>query len=495
MIWNADLSSWLTKDDLRHKLFEQHRDNNNRGQPAIRLRFLAKRRQQMDLSHVTIVDIPLSTGVIGIAGPVIHSFTEGIPSDYITTIQEQQSVQQKQQQQQQLSKQQQQQQQQNDVFFQRSTIDAAICVPVYGGEKYFKYLPEFILHHTNIGFEHIVIGVIDSEMDGDTIDMLRHTLYDFIAQGVVSLSPVELEDFDCELNVRKTIFINTCLYYTKSFARHVGIWDLDEFWIPSSTLPTKDVQPESVTSTWKLHDPLWVESNYSTAISISSALNVLHLYQQSAECSQQWCFHSYPSRTVFLKRDGDGNLLKNHDGTSTIGRNRYISHDFDRRYPNVSMIWRKSISRTKYTHFVGLHEGGSCRFNGIQDSPFLSRKETAAVVGTYSHTEDGKIDSTNRKKNYCRNLAVKSPIFGSVHHFKSLARLRPTEDEDYKTICLAVREEGGDDAEEGGCAVDEYIERFGRTVYLQLMAREEKRKNRQGSRKIENLKGIDEDGE
>jgi hypothetical protein len=420
-IWSADLAPFLSKEDLRQRILQQ-----DDGATAIRLYFWAAaaaakkegNQTQSRRSPLMSVDIPLSTGVVGNAGPQTVQ-----PSSSSLMIQEEQE--------------------QEDPS--PPNMEAALCVAIYGDDA-LRVLPEFILHHSNIGFGQVIVGIVDGLMGSVQMAKAHDALADFVDEGRVTLAAFGLPDLDCEVNVRKIHFYNSCLYHSKGLAKYVGIWDVDEYWVPPLDRTEGVIETKNQTSSSSLslfQDDIWKQSNYSSAISVSQAMATVQEYQESANCGEEWCFHAFPSWIVYMRRDSHDHIPSERSGL--------VATDFHLREKDIDWSWSKSITRTKYANMGGLHQTGSCRFGNSKK--FLPRKAVEWNVVPYGPKEQS-----------CRNLRQNG--FGMIHHYYSLNRIRSHENKDYREECM--------EGNQMTCPGDEYVERFGKTVQQQLLARQEK---------------------
>jgi hypothetical protein len=301
-----------------------------------------------------------------------------------------------------------------------------------------KYMPEFVQHHKNVGFEQIVIGFIadlgSSEMIG-----IQQRLASYIEEGTVVLAAATAPGMDCGTELLKVAFYQSCLYHSKGTSEYVGIWDIDEFWVPSPSfrlLPpdteTSSADRSTAISPLLLNDPLWKESQYAERYSVTQAMNALKTYQQYYGCSDMdWCFHSFPSYTVHRKQ-------RKHKQTR---RTDLITQDFERRDAESNQVWIKSIAKTKNTFLGGYHEFGSCRLGNSSRLQNPGENETLRKT-PYNNSDE----QTN-----CRNLRIDG--FGNLDHFMNLIRKRgsiPHLDKTYPR--------------------NDYVKSFGRTVKAQLKA-------------------------
>jgi hypothetical protein len=351
------------------------------------------------------VDIPLSTCVVGSAGPQISS-KQRSPQLFEFS------------------------QNQNDTpplsisnysHTDHSPLGASVCLCIYGkiGQK---HLLRFVQHHTNIGFEQVIVGVQDSKV---LLEAVRSTLSRFIEDGTVLLSFIRFDEMGCKSDVANTLFYQTCLYHAKGVSEYVGIWDIDEFWVPPSDfslLPEEkqlDLYPQQA-------DSVQQQRPYK----IMHAMKALEAYQAENGCHEfDWCTHTFPSFVVHLRRDLEG---------KHVNKTSNFSDRFDRRdMTSDKDTWKKSIAKTALTFAGGFHEFGSCQYHGD--------------FTTYHNPQDRFIHEHGRKIPYqCRDLILDE--FGTMHHFFDLLGQRtPDEIENYATL-----------------PVDEYMQWYARNVEEQI---------------------------
>jgi hypothetical protein len=159
-------------------------------------------------------------------------------------------------------------------------------------------------------------------------------------------------------------------------------------------------------------DPLWQHSNYSTAWSIQDIMDAIEKSYDDNGCGQRWCYHMFPSYTVYLDEE--------------YNRTGRIIDDFYKRTKNSTRVWKKSIIQTRYAMMGGFHLSGSCHY---PDDPEF-----------YSFAAEPE----------CLPQIWDSGEAGSVHHFVSLVGYR--EDPYFESDVIE----------------DEYLVLYGKTVSMQL---------------------------
>jgi len=450
-----------------------------------------------DPTPILTADIPISTGNVGHGGPQIMRSTMTRRVPHKDNAHENP------------------QQQQDDPSSARADNDGAssstaLCVAIYG-VKTLKYLPEFILHHSNLGFGPIIVGVIDATLGSTVLHRVVKNLQDFVEDGIVEVAAMGLPSpqmpaLKCEVNVQKVHFYNTCVYHAKGRAPYVGIWDIDEFWMPpqhnigpdilnSQTIPSL----QAPSSTGGIDNNVWGQSNYSCAVTVGEAMQRVQAYHEQAGCGEEWCYHAFPSYRVRLQRHPSTAV----DSTSTtsssrttwtntiIPRNNRIYHDFGLRQTDIDWDRSKSITRTKYAHMGGIHQTGSCRYPS-KPNKFQTRGNTLWTRRLYVNQTTGtaSTNTSSALKQKCRNLRG-PPRFGTIHHFWSLNGIRSTEMTFFERRCILGKklEDDGDDDHyddddasldpskldlpdsEEACVMDEYVQLFGTTIRAQLEQR------------------------
>lgn len=351
-IWRCNVTKYLQKSDIMTQVAAR-----NGKQSSVRIRLLwygnethGLREEPFDKSQVTELEIPLHTAVVGHGGPQIRSRDHG----YFSSTNNEKSMQ------------------------------VGICLSIYGDNPS-QYLPEFVQHHKNIGFQQIVIGV-ETTMGSNDLSRAEAILRPYIDEGFVVLQATGLKTFfNCTVEIQKLHFYHQCLYHFKGLSKYIGIWDLDEYWLPpdrskkfvdnyksiphhegfSGTNPYArrvnnitvnqpfsnffvSRHPLVVPSDRVTSDPLWQGSNYTTALSIQATMEAIEKSYDDIGCKQRWCYHLFPSYSVHAKK-----------GITRTGR---IGNDFYKRIENSTRTWKKSIVQTRYAMMGGFHVSGSCQY-------------------------------------------------------------------------------------------------------------------------------------
>ncbi|KAG7357887.1 glycosyltransferase family 92 protein [Nitzschia inconspicua] len=430
LMWTANLTQLinLSKIDLKHRL-------DSSPLTALKLEFwIQPKTSFLQQTHRTVsanvtklvqLEIPLLTGVVGHVGPQLGPFTSpsmrqksSASNQHMAPVAPSALLQEK--------------------------VDAVVCVAVFG-QHVLKNIPEFVTHHVNVGFSHVIVGILDSELDGQNIRAAQDILVDFLEDGTISLAAANLPHMKCDEDISKLNFYSSCLHHVKGFAEYVAIFDIDEYWVPhrkaeGNVLDVQRLQPfpPSIVA----NDPLWKESPYHEYQSIVETMKVIHQFQIEAGCGEEWCFHTFVSLQVERKSN-------NVPWEQRTGR---ITDDFGLRGTGWDTPESKSIARTKYTNMIGFHQPGSCRYSAHQPYQADVGAYWIPIANVTLYKETGT----------CQNLFFpESDVFGCMHHFYSL-----NSDRSWDNTLLA------------NATKDEYVHNFGKTVQQQLNSKKQLAKNR-----------------
>ena len=108
------------------------------------------------------------------------------------------------------------------------------------GRRILPLFLEFIQHHLLLGVDHIFLSANFHWGSRRMITLLR-LFRTYISEGSVTMASQAGDNVDYmasvygiywKRNVLKLMQINMCLYLSKGVADYVGVWDLDEFFIP-----------------------------------------------------------------------------------------------------------------------------------------------------------------------------------------------------------------------------------------------------------------------
>ena len=394
LIWQTNITSWVAREDLRLLPSERQLQNSIRAHFSVGTGRKTHSKQHREIHPILSVDIPLATGSVGNVGPSepIRTNTHGPPDEV--------------------------------SYFAHPPVGAALCVATFG-PKIQKFLPEFLEHHRNMGFEHIVLGVLDSDVN-KVMPNLTHRLSSYIQDGSVVLVPAAAPQMQCHTELLKVAFYNSCLYHAKGIAEYVGVWDVDEYWVPPDELLGRNDSERS-------------RQRNSYVVETMERIKNHHRRYGCGE--RDWCFHGFPSYTVHRRQTNSGKEV------AYDSRQRLVDL-FERRDKTSNTIWLKSIAKTKYTYSAGYHEFGSCQ---------RPKNATAHPWDVFNPGEDSslrELDYSNGNNEtpaaQCRNLRRLG--FGSMHHFKNLVTRRGT----------IPNLRNGTNSKDDAYPRDEYIEYYAR---------------------------------
>jgi hypothetical protein len=178
IIWRCNVTYYMDKHDLLKQV--QHLDT----APMVRVHF-SLRYQHEPLAKIATIDIPLDTGVAGLGGPQIRGNS-------------------------------------SKSYFLQRPVPVGLCAQTYGDEV-LDYVEEFVQHHLNVGFGSIVIGVSGTK-DSDRLKRAQRILKKYIENGVVVLA-YNGYPWDCDTDVGKMQFYQSCLYHHKGITKYSATWD------------------------------------------------------------------------------------------------------------------------------------------------------------------------------------------------------------------------------------------------------------------------------
>jgi len=118
-----------------------------------------------------------------------------------------------------------------------------MCVPGMESNPSVKILPlflEFVQHHLLLGVDHMFMAA-NFAWDSPHMDRLLQIYRSYIDEGKLTMASQAGDGVDFmatfggihwNRNVLKVTHINMCLYLAKGMSDYIGVWDLDEFFIP-----------------------------------------------------------------------------------------------------------------------------------------------------------------------------------------------------------------------------------------------------------------------
>lgn len=375
-------------------------------------------------------------------------------------------------------------------YFHKPPVSIGLCVAVHT-ERPLRYLGQFVQHHLNVGFSSIVIGVQGAH-DSHVLTEAKRLLARYIDQDAVALTHYD-GAYGTQEDPAKLQFYLPCLYHYKGIAKYVATWDIDEFWVPPSSLNVdgrhnldhvnlddevrRDSAENESIPDLTFNATLWPtlsqrivddspsnntqattadkESKPSLTINASSWSTFPRIvtddplwqnspYAQSVSISdtvhaieryydEQGCASSFCYHAL------PSHVVFIRNSHNEVNRTTRISQDFYERLVGYTDQWQKSISNTKYAHSLGFHLGGSCFFESYLDT---SQPSSTLREQFYEHS---KID-------ICYARRFDDEVYGSMHHFYELLKMRHP----------------GDYYMANSTQPDEYVSIFAPTVERQL---------------------------
>jgi len=289
-----------------------------------------------------------------------------------------------------------------------------LCVPGIESPPSRKNLPiylEFLQHHINMGATHIHLTALFTWKSIHMARLLR-VLKSYIDDGLVSVTSHATDGADYLYSVEglswmrdniKINQVNMCVYLAKGVADYVGIWDVDEFFIPKGRFGNLLQVIQSTEGGGRSGAAAAGAAGGSTRVSKGSAeynaTNARLKAQSDAFSSsnprlkpheKRDLWQSTVSRTpegrVFADRDGhpycylqlNSQVIPNREAVSSVDMNHlWIGEQFAHGpEPATSRLglkfsFKKSIIPTANMFQIGLHMSGACkldwRWNGCND--------------------------------------------------------------------------------------------------------------------------------
>lgn len=206
------------------------------------------------------------------------------------------------------------------------------CTAGLYNEKGMYWALEWVVHHFNIGIQHIFLG-IHASPDSSEWEHFRNLYQYFISTGRLSLISTHIPGLRWGgHSVYREVFYNECLYYTKLRSELASVWDIDELLVPHTLQP--------------VYNLLYDEFNAQEA--------TLDKF-----CS--FSFHSLsPTRKVgFMNGIG------------------FLGDRFPYRMHEPEDSWKKTMSFSDNMMQSGIHIPGGCLVSGIDHSVWPGRTEGA----------------------------------------------------------------------------------------------------------------------
>ena len=217
---------------------------------------------------------------------------------------------------------------------------------------------EFAQHHLLLGADHIFMGA-RFLWNSPHMSLILQAFRSFILEGSVSMTSLTGDNLDKVYSVKgmewyrdniKILHITQQLYLAKGVAEYVGIWDLDEFFIPrapyNSILDVLKVVTSPV--------PLTPWPNNSNFISIF----------QNWHGGPGWADkEAHPFCYLLLQSEVILNRPKDRVSNDAVWLGERFAHDTEAKdsFGHRSYAFKKHIIPTRTIFQVGLHMSGACK--------------------------------------------------------------------------------------------------------------------------------------
>ena len=276
-----------------------------------------------------------------------------------------------------------------------------MCVPGIESTPSLQSLPlllEFVQHHLLMGVSHIFLST-QFNWDSTPMSHLISALRGFIQDSfltITSHTAIDNEDriysmhgVSWSRNIIKIYQINMCFYYNKGIADFVGLWDVDEFFIPKGgSKNLLDMLDSTEETDSKKLQPIDLNNPETDAWSVSHRPGKRGYASAHAH---PYCYIQISSDVVANKVD----LSSLNNEALWIG-NRF-RHDVEQRSSEIAHRYssNKHIIPTRTIHNIGSLFPGSCKlasgWNGCEEEYcYTSKKIATNVFEPVSMTLQGK---------------------------------------------------------------------------------------------------------
>jgi len=208
-------------------------------------------------------------------------------------------------------------------------VKVTVCVAEVHAMLGARALGDWITHHSRLGVNNVVL-LVKSQRNSSEVAYLLQRYHSYLTSGTLSLwfAPEQLHYYDSD--VAKIQFYQACLFHSKSTSEFVGVWDLDEWWIPANLSSYLDQRHKA----------------------LPQILNQLH----HAPCPNNWCFLTFPSHNILPASVFDGSSR----APKPTSRNPL---DFTVT-ETLQWTWKKYIVKSLNAYMLGFHSPGTCIING-----------------------------------------------------------------------------------------------------------------------------------
>jgi hypothetical protein len=253
-----------------------------------------------------------------------------------------------------------------------------ICAPGLETPASALILPlylEFVQHHLLLGVDHIFLSA-SFGWESEHMIRLLQIFRSYIEEGKVSISSQTDQGVDYlhsftgvywQRNVIKIAHINSFLYLAKGTADYLGVWDMDEFFIPRKPFTS------IIEVIRSLESPVPIPAHPSNL----SAINISSTWKPGRGLADgdghPFCFILLTSR-VILKYKND--LDKKYD--LWLGERFPQGDEASDTKITIKMGFKKSILPTRNIFQAGIHMSGGCHlprpFNGCRPDEGINGK-------------------------------------------------------------------------------------------------------------------------
>ena len=229
------------------------------------------------------------------------------------------------------------------------------------GRRILPLFLEFIQHHLLLGVDHIFLSA-NFHWGSRRMKTLLRLFRTYISEGSVTMASQAGDNVDYmasvygiywNRNVLKLMQINMCLYLSKGVADYVGVWDLDEFFIPR--LPYNNM----IDVIRSMESPVPISYPDMNGVFSSTSRTWKGGRGLADGDGHPFCYISLLSQ-VLLKHIGPGNV----DDRSWLGERFPHGPEDSNRLIAKKMGFRKSLFPTRIIFQAGLHNGGACKLPG-----------------------------------------------------------------------------------------------------------------------------------
>ena len=237
-----------------------------------------------------------------------------------------------------------------------------MCVPGLESSPSKLSLPlylEFVQHHLLLGVDHMFLAVTFG-WGSLNMDRFLFAFKSYIEEGKVSVASQSGDNIDGIYSLYGLVWqrdnvkifqVNMCLYYAKGVADYVGIWDLDEYFIPK--LPYN-----SIVDVLKAVESPQPITPHSPEMNASYLFSTWKKGRGLADLSGHPLCYYLLSSLVILNKGQNKPVDPQHPWMGEV-----FSHGPEPKHARINrgMGFKKSILPTRVIFQAGLHMGGACQ--------------------------------------------------------------------------------------------------------------------------------------